>query len=390
MELKRNTKFSEQDIIDAARALNQAQKPINGSSLRKQIGFGRPDKLFEVYQSLVDQKVISTLNDLSTSKSPTPLPAHAIELKHQLIDTLDICIHRINEAAVISAEKKYTDLIAGASEKRQELEEQLTQLNHDLEAAFNEIEDVKEGRDMLAIENQRLNTLLSEAQDEIQNHEHRTLEMVKQLEILSSSLKKSESDNFLLQSALEDEKREVITLKTLSHERQEQLEQVRKDLANTQQMYDELRVEHARSEADLLHVKKEKKHLEGQLSGALDTLDMRNDELTNERVKSERANAICSELKDQITQLEVSIESATTVSKNEAQRADTAEALLKETTSHYLQIQQAMESLTADLKFQTQRASKAEGKIDVLNENISGLKKSFDDLTKQYLAIQKS
>lgn len=154
--MARDRKFTDQDIVDAVNTLMESGKPINGSSLRSQIGVGRPDTLMSTYLSLVEDGAISSSHQYPVVSSQVTMPDEMVQMKKQIIDSIENMFSSMNSSAHELAESKYIDWVRGAQERAEESELKMIEAQTEMEKAFNEVEDISDLNEQLTVQNSEL------------------------------------------------------------------------------------------------------------------------------------------------------------------------------------------------------------------------------------------
>lgn len=145
--MARPTSFKESDIISAANELNRANKNINGTSLRKIVGAGRPDALMTMYNELLEQGKISTIekqHEVAEVVDVRELPAEVEESLNSAVESLKNVVMQCNDIAHNVVEGRLSAAIEKAKAEEILAAEEVEKAQLDLTAAYNEIEQLRE------------------------------------------------------------------------------------------------------------------------------------------------------------------------------------------------------------------------------------------------------
>ena len=140
--------FTDQDVINAANELKAQNKPVNGNSLRRLVGSGRPSTLIEMYESLVTKGNINVPAVLEESDNVT-MECHDLpsEIKEELelgLQAITNMISRCNDIAHHVVESRLNKAVEEAKNARIAAETQVEEAAKREELAYEEAETYKE------------------------------------------------------------------------------------------------------------------------------------------------------------------------------------------------------------------------------------------------------
>lgn len=145
--MARPATFKASDIINAANELNRTGKSINGTSLRKLVGAGRPDALMTMYNELLEQGKISTIekqHEVAEVVDVRELPAEVEESLNSAVESLKNVVMQCNDIAHNVVEGRLSAAIEKAKAEEILAAEEVEKAQLDLTAAYNEIEQLRE------------------------------------------------------------------------------------------------------------------------------------------------------------------------------------------------------------------------------------------------------
>jgi hypothetical protein len=140
-------KFKDSDIIKAANEINKAGKNINGTSLRKLIGAGRPDALLKMYNDLLIEGKITVIEEATEVAEFVEIRELPKEVEQSLDDAviaLKNVVMQCNDIAHNTVENRLSAAIEKAKAAEVFAAEEVEKSEADLTAAFDEIEQLKE------------------------------------------------------------------------------------------------------------------------------------------------------------------------------------------------------------------------------------------------------
>lgn len=145
--------FSEQDVINAANELKSQNKPINGNSLRRLVGSGRPSTLIEMYESLVTKGNINVPVITEESDNVT-MECHDLpsEIKEELelgLQAISNMISRCNDIAHHVVESRLNKAVEEAKDARIAAETLVEEAAKREEQAYEEAETYKDEIEVL-------------------------------------------------------------------------------------------------------------------------------------------------------------------------------------------------------------------------------------------------
>lgn len=362
--MARDRKFTDEDIVDAAIALERSGKAINGTSLRNQIGMGRPDTLLAAYERLVEAGTISSSAQLVAATAVKAMPAEIIQMKHQIIDNIEKMFTNINAAAHEVVERQYIDWVKGAQDRAEQLEQKMLEATQQMEAAFNEAEDLSD-------ENEKLTKQVEQ--------------LTQQLEVSQTSLTKATEENEALnQWKVEGE----IKIRELDdhildlHERLNQSQQTaavesnkaaeRLDLLNS------ANVKNDTLNAQLTETTAELAKLRSELNIASDHIDQKDLKLVELNDKLGSAAKM-------LDALEGDLKTSTALTTKHEQRAEVAEQRSHDLEQSMAKLEARIETLMTSEKNLITKASEAEGQAQVLKDNLAEAKNTAERTIAEHL-----
>ena len=213
--------FTDEQVIAAAIELDREGKNINGTSLRKVIGTGRPNTLIDTYNQLKDQDRIKLLpkevRASFTATNEIELPSSVAEKMSLLLAQVEELVQECNNEAHNAADKRLTAAQEDANNAKKQASITIEAAIKDQEQAYEEVEDLK---DELDIQKQKFDELnekfikieqeLKFSQNQYQNENklankqaQKLSEQDKEIKDLESQLKSIELGNSKLQGTLE-------------------------------------------------------------------------------------------------------------------------------------------------------------------------------------------
>lgn len=321
--MARERSFTDQQIINAVSQLIIDGKNINGTSLRNQIGVGRPTALMSAYEELKEKGLIET---------PQLAVVESTEIKHQVLPPeiadqasimladIERMIHSINDHAHFTVEQRLNSAIneanVRASEAAKREADSLEQQNkafEQLEDALDDIDELTEKMGLIQQELHQLKTKYELSENNRQNAEQANTELKHQLNANEKQL-----------SELQLKNQELEQLNT----------QLNTQLISAQKEIDSLNANAISSVQTVQNIEKLNAKLEGQLQLTTSSLDQAKQELTNssqtilslEKLKTEHTTLINSmqnavkeknkELEGQRVRIDRLIEENTNLIKN--------------------------------------------------------------------------
>ena len=164
--MARPASFKSNDIINAANELIRTGKNINGTSLRKLVGAGRPDALMSMYNELLVEGKISTIEDqqeIAEVVEVRELPQEVEESLNNAVESLKNVVMQCNDIAHNAVEGRLSAAIEKAKAEEILAAEEVAKHQADLEMAYNDMEQLKEDHQA---ELERLNKKLAERDQE--------------------------------------------------------------------------------------------------------------------------------------------------------------------------------------------------------------------------------
>ncbi|HHY0492716.1 TPA: hypothetical protein ACVU46_004510 [Vibrio parahaemolyticus] len=165
--MARPTSFKASDIINAANELSRTGKNINGTSLRKLVGVGRPDALMSMYNELLAEGKITTVEeankDVAEVVEVRELPQEVEESLNAAVESLKNVVMQCNDIAHSAVEGRLSAAIEKAKAEEILAAEEVEKAQLDLTSAYNEIEQLREEHQA---ELDRLNEILAKRDQE--------------------------------------------------------------------------------------------------------------------------------------------------------------------------------------------------------------------------------
>lgn len=163
--------FSEQDILDAATQLENANKPINGNALRRIIGSGRPSSLLEAYKRLIEAGKAQLPQEATQDDSGT-IESHNLptEIQEELelgLSAITAMISRCNDLAHHVVEQRLNKATQEAKDARIAAESAVQEAEVNETKAWDEVDTTSK--------------FLEEALEMNEQHSKRIVELEQQL-----------------------------------------------------------------------------------------------------------------------------------------------------------------------------------------------------------------
>lgn len=119
----RPAEISQEQIIEAGKALQAEGRNITGFALRQRVGGGNPARMRQVWDEYVQTQA-------GTVAAPeVELPAEVAEglasASQALVDRLSALVASLNEQAVRAADRRVTEAVRSAGEQREQAEREL-------------------------------------------------------------------------------------------------------------------------------------------------------------------------------------------------------------------------------------------------------------------------
>ena len=140
--------FTDQDILSAAKSLEEAGKPVNGNALRQIVGSGRPSALIDTYKDLVASgkvqlpQVVQQENDNTIESYELP-----IEIKEELklgLNALSSMVMKCNDLAHHVVEKRLNKAVKEANDARIAALKSVEDAEKNEETAWNQAQDAQD------------------------------------------------------------------------------------------------------------------------------------------------------------------------------------------------------------------------------------------------------
>ncbi len=289
--MARERSFTDQQIISAVSQLMMDGKNINGTSLRNQIGVGRPTALMSAYEELKEKGLIET---------PQLDIVESAEIKHQVLPPeiadrtaivladIEQMIHHINDHAHFTVEQRLNSAIneanIRASEAAKREADSLEQQNkafEQLEDALDDIDELTEKMELIQQELNELKTKYELAENNRQNAEQANTELKYQVNVNEKLLSEFKSKN---------------------QELEQKNTQLNTQLTSAQKDIDSLNANSITSAKTIQNLEKLNAKLEGQLQLTTSSLDQAKQEIISnnqtiislEKLKTEHTTLISS------------------------------------------------------------------------------------------------
>lgn len=138
----RPAEISQEQIIEAGKALQAEGRNITGFALRQRVGGGNPARMRQVWDEYVQTQA-------GTVAAPeVELPAEVAEglasASQALVDRLSALVASLNEQAVRAADRRVTEAVRSAGEQREQAERELAdaaQAVEELEARLRQAQE---------------------------------------------------------------------------------------------------------------------------------------------------------------------------------------------------------------------------------------------------------
>lgn len=154
--MARPKSYTEQDIISAVQVITSIGKAVSGSSLRLQVGKGRPDALFADYEALIKSgaiKAAAKQQDLAVvtqELEQKPLPPEVADGLALLLGELESMIRACNDKAHSIHEQRVAGEIKQARQKTEIAQTEALEKEKELDKALLDLGIVEEERDEAA------------------------------------------------------------------------------------------------------------------------------------------------------------------------------------------------------------------------------------------------
>ncbi|HHC7360971.1 TPA: hypothetical protein ACN30T_004407 [Vibrio parahaemolyticus] len=231
--MARPASFRPSDIINAVNELNRTGKNINGTSLRKLVGAGRPDALMSMYNDLLAEGKISTIEEqqeVAEVIEVRELPPEVEESLNSAVESLKNVVMQCNDIAHTAVEGRLNAAIDKAKAQEVLAAEEIEKAQADLKAAYDEIEQL---RDDHQAELDKLNEKL-----EKQNKENSDLKL--ELTSTKQSLNDQQKTNADLSTKLEAKTEQCQLAEQDAIVQKTKAEEVAKQLSSAQETHTQL------------------------------------------------------------------------------------------------------------------------------------------------------
>ncbi|HHK8568962.1 TPA: hypothetical protein ACQYCS_004630 [Vibrio parahaemolyticus] len=231
--MARPTSFKASDIINAANELSRTGKNINGTSLRKLVGAGRPDALMTMYNELLAEGKISTVEetkDVAEVVEIRELPQEVEQSLDDAVTALKNVVMQCNDIAHNTVEGRLNAAIEKAKAEEILAAEEVEKAQIDLGAAYDEIEQL---RDEHQAEIESLN-------DKLAKRDQENSELKLELSSTKQALDDSQKSNTDLSSKLEAKTTQCVTAEQDAIVQKTRAEEMAKQLAAAQETNAEL------------------------------------------------------------------------------------------------------------------------------------------------------
>ncbi|MCW8349051.1 DNA-binding protein [Vibrio sp. ZSDZ65] len=362
--MARDRSFTDNDIIDAVRQLNETGRNINKTSLRSVIGKGRPATLYSTYTELLEQgKIEQELSLPAEPESKThELPPEISEIAAVVLSDIEAMIHRVNDAAHNIVEGRLNKAIENAKAQSIEAGERVQSIEQELEVAYNTIEDSNEALEQK--DNKIINLERSESslQSQVQNLNNKLLERedriiglneeVSRLGALTKTLEESLSQIRTSLAAkhasLEATEKENSELSKKVIKLEKDLSSSGKKVANVEGQLEVKEKQLVELKQELIDEKSQHQVTAGELSATNISLGVTNQNLdeANTRIR-ELANKNVT-LEDRNTELLQAKENLVSVTNENTTLAGAVEQLKKELADEKTRVETLVGKLTSD------------------------------------------
>jgi len=138
----RPAEISQEQIIEAGKALQAEGRNITGFALRQRVGAGNPARMRQVWDEYVQTQAGAV------AAPEVELPAEVAEglasASQALVDRLSALVASLNEQAVRAADRRVTEAVRSAGEQREQAERELAdaaQAVEELEARLRQAQE---------------------------------------------------------------------------------------------------------------------------------------------------------------------------------------------------------------------------------------------------------
>lgn len=231
-------KFKDSDIIKAANELNKAGKNINGTSLRKLVGAGRPDTLLKMYNDLLAEGKITAIEETTEVAEVVEvreLPKEVEQSLDDAINALKNVVMQCNDIAHNTVENRLSAAIEKAKSAEVFAAEEVEKSEADLAAAFDEIEQLKEESqaelDLLSEKNGELVKEVSETKSELRSYhkscadlEGKNVDLLIKLEAKTEQCTTAEQESLVQATRTEEANKQLVTAEKVNIELTDKLD----------------------------------------------------------------------------------------------------------------------------------------------------------------------
>lgn len=149
----RPSEYTPQQIIQAGLELQAAGRPVNGFSIRKQLGGGNASRLKQVW----DEHNIQTPVKAEPVELPAEVAEKVVQVTQTLVERVSALAAEMNATAVQTAERRVAEVLRAAGAERD-------QAQHELRDAGEAVEDLEGLLDAAKANTDELETRLADTQ----------------------------------------------------------------------------------------------------------------------------------------------------------------------------------------------------------------------------------
>lgn len=235
--MARPASFKASDIIKAANELNRASKNINGTSLRKLVGAGRPDALMKQYSELLEEgkiTAVETTTEITEVVEVRELPKEVQQSLDDAVASLKNVVMNCNDIAHNTVENR----LDAAMEKTKAAEvlaaEEVEKAQQDLGNAYDEIEQLKEESQAevdllnekttkLDQNNSDLKIELSGTKKDLNDIQEDNIDLTIKLEAKTNQCQVAEQESIVQKTRSEEVAKQLVTAQEVSAELNQKL-----------------------------------------------------------------------------------------------------------------------------------------------------------------------
>ncbi|MFT5716331.1 MAG: hypothetical protein ACI9T7_000506 [Oleiphilaceae bacterium] len=230
--MARPASFKASDVIKAANELNKLSKNINGTSLRKLVGAGRPDALMKQYNELLNEGKITTVEETTEVAEVVEVRELPVEVQQSLdeaVTSLKNVVMHCNDIAHNTVESRLSAAIEKAKDTEINAAEEVEKAQQDLGNAYDEIEQLKdEYQTEIDLLNEKLSQSiqvnsdlkieLSNTKKDLGDAQKSNIDLTTKLETKTEQCQLAEQDSLVQKTRAEEVAKQLITAQESSAE----------------------------------------------------------------------------------------------------------------------------------------------------------------------------